>query len=158
MKKINSDDNFIKKSPRRPRRDSEIPDRKESVRSVRRDSGGSDRRGSGRGRDFGRSDRREPERFGRRDSVGSERRGSRRDFGRPSRKSEQQVMYEVTCDKCGKKCEVPFKPTPSKPVYCNECFREKENSRSKDRSNEFAKEFEQINKKLDKILEAIDVD
>ena len=91
-------------------------------------------------------DRRESGRFGRRDS------------GKPSRRSEQQIMHEVTCDKCGKKCEVPFKPTPSKPVYCNECFREKENSRSKDRSNEFAKEFEQINKKLDKILEAIDGD
>ena len=130
MKKINSDDNFIKKSPRRPRRDSERLDRKELVRSGKRDSGGSDRMGSGRGRDFGRS----------------------------SRNSEEQIMHEVTCDKCGKKCEVPFKPTPSKPVYCNECFREKENSRSKDRSNEFAKEFEQINKKLDKILEAIDVD
>ena len=67
-------------------------------------------------------------------------------------------MHEVTCDKCGKKCEVPFKPTPGKPVYCNECFREKENSRSKNRPDEFAREFDQINKKLDKILEAMDVD
>ncbi|MBN2421080.1 hypothetical protein JXB27_02260, partial [Candidatus Woesearchaeota archaeon] len=31
-------------------------------------------------------------------------------------------MFTVICDKCGKECEVPFKPTSSKPVYCRECF------------------------------------
>ena len=28
----------------------------------------------------------------------------------------------VTCDSCGSKCEVPFKPTSNKPVYCDDCF------------------------------------
>ncbi len=32
-------------------------------------------------------------------------------------------MYAVTCHDCGADTEVPFKPTGSKPVYCQECFR-----------------------------------
>lgn len=38
-----------------------------------------------------------------------------RDRGRPQ-------MHEAICSDCGKKCEVPFKPTSDKPIYCNECF------------------------------------
>jgi CxxC-x17-CxxC domain-containing protein len=31
-------------------------------------------------------------------------------------------MFRTTCDECGNSCEVPFKPTMGKPVYCRECF------------------------------------
>lgn len=31
-------------------------------------------------------------------------------------------MHKATCSKCKKECEVPFKPTEGKPVYCKECF------------------------------------
>ena len=31
-------------------------------------------------------------------------------------------MHKATCSKCGNDCEVPFKPTPGKPVYCKECY------------------------------------
>ena len=31
-------------------------------------------------------------------------------------------MHDATCTKCGKACQVPFKPTEGKPVYCNDCF------------------------------------
>lgn len=31
-------------------------------------------------------------------------------------------MHTVTCSECKKECEVPFKPTEGKPVYCKECF------------------------------------
>ncbi len=33
------------------------------------------------------------------------------------------TMTKVTCDECKKSCEVPFRPTAGKPVYCNDCFR-----------------------------------
>ncbi|MFH1454758.1 MAG: CxxC-x17-CxxC domain-containing protein [bacterium] len=33
------------------------------------------------------------------------------------------TMTQVTCDECKKSCEVPFRPTAGKPVYCNDCFR-----------------------------------
>jgi len=31
-------------------------------------------------------------------------------------------LFKTTCSQCGKSCEVPFRPTGEKPVYCNECF------------------------------------
>jgi CxxC-x17-CxxC domain-containing protein len=35
------------------------------------------------------------------------------------------VMHKATCNECGKTCEVPFRPTGEKPVYCNDCFNKK---------------------------------
>ncbi|MBT4937330.1 hypothetical protein HON22_05425, partial [Candidatus Peregrinibacteria bacterium] len=32
-------------------------------------------------------------------------------------------MHRTTCSDCGCSCEVPFKPTNGKPVYCSDCFR-----------------------------------
>lgn len=31
-------------------------------------------------------------------------------------------MHKATCSECKKECEVPFKPTEGKPVYCRDCF------------------------------------
>lgn len=39
----------------------------------------------------------------------------RDDRGRPE-------MHKATCDDCGSRCEVPFRPSGDKPVYCNHCF------------------------------------
>lgn len=33
-------------------------------------------------------------------------------------------MHKAKCSKCGNDCEVPFKPTDGRPVYCNECWKE----------------------------------
>lgn len=41
--------------------------------------------------------------------------GGGRDGGRPS-------MHQATCSECGVSCEVPFRPTGSRPVFCNNCF------------------------------------
>ncbi len=41
--------------------------------------------------------------------------GGRRNFG-------PREMHKATCDECKKECEVPFKPTEGKPVYCKECY------------------------------------
>ena len=30
--------------------------------------------------------------------------------------------YKAVCAECGKSCDVPFRPTSGKPVYCNDCF------------------------------------
>ena len=48
----------------------------------------------------------------RNDRFGS--RGSRDNFG-------PREMHKAVCDECKKDCEVPFKPTGDKPVYCKEC-------------------------------------
>jgi len=31
-------------------------------------------------------------------------------------------MHKATCSDCGQECEVPFKPTDGRPVYCRNCF------------------------------------
>jgi len=31
-------------------------------------------------------------------------------------------MHKATCAGCKKDCEVPFKPSGDRPVYCKECF------------------------------------
>ena len=36
---------------------------------------------------------------------------------RPSR-----IMHDVICSNCGKLTQVPFVPTGSRPVYCQDCF------------------------------------
>jgi len=40
----------------------------------------------------------------------------RREFRGP------REMYKAVCADCGNECEVPFKPDPSRPVYCRECW------------------------------------
>lgn len=37
-------------------------------------------------------------------------------------------MHKAICDKCHKSCEVPFKPSNDKPIYCNDCFEGKRGS------------------------------
>ncbi|MEK7065998.1 MAG: CxxC-x17-CxxC domain-containing protein, partial [Patescibacteria group bacterium] len=32
------------------------------------------------------------------------------------------TMHSATCGDCGSTCEVPFRPTEGKPVYCKYCF------------------------------------
>jgi len=44
-----------------------------------------------------------------------DRRGGRRDFG-------PREMHKAVCSDCGEECEVPFKPTEGRPVYCRDCY------------------------------------
>jgi len=78
----------------------------------------------------------------------------RRFSGRDSRRSSfsDKKMYEAVCAECGEKCEVPFRPTGDKPVYCSECFSKGSKSKSSEQST---KQFDSINTKLDKILELL---
>ena len=50
--------------------------------------------------------------------YGGSSRGGSRDYG----SSGPREMTKVTCSDCGKECEVPFKPTEGRPVYCYECL------------------------------------
>ena len=36
--------------------------------------------------------------------------------------SEPREMHKAICVACKKECQVPFKPTPGKDVFCQECF------------------------------------
>mgnify|MGYP001283907732 CR=1 FL=1 len=48
-------------------------------------------------------------------SFGDKKRFGDRDGGR-------MPMHQAICDECGVSCEVPFKPTGDRPVYCSNCF------------------------------------
>jgi CxxC-x17-CxxC domain-containing protein len=34
-------------------------------------------------------------------------------------------MHKAVCSECKQPCEVPFVPTPGKPVLCKECYAKK---------------------------------
>ena len=34
----------------------------------------------------------------------------------------ERVLHKTICADCRKECEVPFKPTGGRPVYCKDCF------------------------------------
>ncbi len=31
-------------------------------------------------------------------------------------------MHKATCAECKQECDVPFKPSGDRPVYCRDCF------------------------------------
>jgi len=102
----------------------------------KRDSGGRDsgRRDYGGGRDSGRRDY-----GGGRDSGGG--------------RDRERTMYIAVCDKCKEKCEVPFRPSKDKPIFCQDCFnKEDRGGRS---SNSSGRQMAELNEKLDKIIELL---
>lgn len=42
--------------------------------------------------------------------------------------SAPRQLYPAVCSECGRETEVPFNPTPGKPVYCRECFQSRKSS------------------------------
>lgn len=92
--------------------------------------------------------------------------GSRGGFGRDDRGPRE--MFKTTCSNCGKECEVPFRPTNGKPVYCSDCFEKMGNGgRSEPRRDERPSfrpqapvvdnsQFVAMNAKLDKIISLLE--
>ena len=86
----------------------------------------------------------------------------RRSFGGRRNTGDRQ-MFKAVCSNCGKDCEVPFKPTGEKPVYCSDCFAKMGGSdrRAFDRprrdergpgDDKYKVLLESVDAKLDKIL------
>lgn len=72
-------------------------------------------------------------------------------------------MHQAVCDECGKNCEVPFRPTPGKPIYCSVCFETKDKGKSHfGKSNggenypKLKEQFDILNAKLDRILNSLE--
>jgi len=90
-----------------------------------------------------------------------DRRSSGRSFS--NRGSDRPEMHEAICAECGNVCQVPFRPTIDKPVYCDDCFgahRGKDSGRGNrnnqgPKSDQFEKKFDDLNAKLDKIIELL---
>lgn len=81
-----------------------------------------------------------------------------RNFSRE--KSFEKRMFQATCETCGEKCEVPFKPTEGKSVFCDSCFRGGDSAKAKPRevnagSDKYQSQLTALNSKLDEILRII---
>ncbi len=86
------------------------------------------------------------------------------------------TMHQAICDQCGKPCEVPFRPTGGKPVYCNACFggkKEMGDNRGGDRfprgprpdlggnlskgnNDGLKKQLETLNVNMDRLIKAVE--
>ncbi len=40
-------------------------------------------------------------------------------------------LHQAVCDNCRKNCEVPFRPTSGKPIFCSDCFQNNRGSDSR---------------------------
>jgi len=49
---------------------------------------------------------------------------NRYDRGRQDDRPKERTYTKVICSDCNKECEVPFRPTGDRPVYCKECLPE----------------------------------
>src|SRR3989344_6145299 len=94
--------------------------------------------------------------------------------------SGNKQMFQAVCSECKKDCEVPFRPSSDKPVYCKECFSKKRgggnqsNSSRGDRPNfqphhpprpdhkpmpphdDTRRQLAEMNSKLDRLIGAIE--
>jgi CxxC-x17-CxxC domain-containing protein len=92
--------------------------------------------------------------FGKKRDSGNSR-FENRSFDRPSFRDKQ--MFDAVCDKCGEDCEVPFRPTGDKPVFCSDCFGkgEKGGGNNAGSSDNYKKQFDLLNNKLDNIIKLL---
>ena len=100
-----------------------------------------------------------------------------RDRGRSNFRSDDRnrVMHQAVCDQCGKSCELPFRPTSGKPVYCSSCFEskgktgvrddrfsknkfsgQKTDFGSKGNNDELKKQLVILNEKMDQLIRALE--
>ncbi|MFC1698855.1 CxxC-x17-CxxC domain-containing protein [Candidatus Omnitrophota bacterium] len=49
----------------------------------------------------------------------------RQDRERPGSGPRERTYTRAICADCNKECEIPFKPSADRPVYCKECFSNK---------------------------------
>jgi CxxC-x17-CxxC domain-containing protein len=148
-----------------------------STRDFRPNKGGHGKPG-GRGAYDARDPGGRP-RFGRGDQR-HDRRGGGDGGGFAGDRGDRQ-RFPATCSDCGAACEVPFLPAPGKPVFCRDCFKKGETSGPRRDSalprsrpshphrepvdpqharpaDPYKAQFEQLNRKLDRILEALSAD
>lgn len=93
--------------------------------------------------------------------------GSSRNY---EQREDRPSMTRAVCDECGRNCEVPFKPSGNKPVYCSDCFERQGNDSSPRSSKSYApqrssddshtmiqikSQLDEINKKLDDIIKEV---
>lgn len=128
--------------------------------------------------DFNPSNRSGGDRGGRRFGGGGRGFGGRgfgggRDFG------GDRMMHKAVCANCGNECEVPFRPSGERPVYCSNCFEKRNNEGGNERrsdsrnfdkprfddrrgnagnqtNGQIMEQLKSLNAKMDRLLNALD--
>ncbi|MFH1947531.1 MAG: CxxC-x17-CxxC domain-containing protein [Candidatus Magasanikbacteria bacterium] len=90
-----------------------------------------------------------------RPSYGGDRHERRERRERPSFDRGDRQMHDAVCAKCGDDCQVPFKPTSAKPVYCSNCFEKSDRTGGGRGAGQSSDQLNEINAKLDLIMIAL---
>ncbi len=61
----------------------------------------------------------------------------KKDFRGGNRGGERSEMHKAVCSECSKSCEVPFRPSSDKPVYCSDCFSSKRDDGDRGQRKDF---------------------
>jgi CxxC-x17-CxxC domain-containing protein len=106
--------------------------------------------------------------------------GFKKNYGNNRDGRGEAVMHSAVCADCGKVCDVPFRPTNGKPVFCKDCFTKNKGGVLSDRaprnnfdknerpkreesftprtsgnSDETSKQLVELNSKIDKLIEIV---
>jgi len=79
--------------------------------------------------------------------------GDRRDRGG----FRDKQMHDAVCATCGDDCQVPFRPTPGKQIFCNNCFDKNGSTPSNSLTNktEYTEHLDAIHMKLNLIMDSL---
>lgn len=86
--------------------------------------------------------------YNKKKSFGKDR-GGRNGGGFRGGKDREQSIHKAVCSDCNKSCEVPFRPTGDKPVFCGDCFGEKKEGGQRNKRKEFSKSNFNKNRRRD---------
>ncbi|MDD2680976.1 MAG: hypothetical protein PHE20_02605 [Patescibacteria group bacterium] len=89
--------------------------------------------------------------------------GRDREFSAPTNNRERdfsapKAMFKAVCQECHNECEVPFRPTAGKPIFCSDCFHGSESNTKRPAKAEAMSndQLNSLNAKLDKIIALLD--
>ena len=74
------------------------------------------------------------------------------DRGRNYNESRGTSLTNVICAECGMECQVPFKPSADRPVYCKDCFSKRKTDKPffKDKYNDKPREENYFRERFDR--------
>ncbi|KKQ28055.1 MAG: hypothetical protein US42_C0002G0010 [Candidatus Magasanikbacteria bacterium GW2011_GWC2_37_14] len=85
-------------------------------------------------KNFNRDDRKSSGGFGRKFGGGKSFGGG----GRFDRDGDKPARFKAVCSECGDNCELPFRPSGERPVFCSNCFGKQQDNGGGSRPSNFA--------------------
>lgn len=89
--------------------------------------------------------------------------GRKGGFGGPRRHDDERPqMFNARCAQCGDSCEVPFRPSGERPVFCKNCFGDKRDAPASKpqmadkRIDDLKRQIDSLHKKMDTIVRLLE--